>query len=129
MKKKFYLYKRQLKKGYIYYVQYIDEYGNLLPGRSTGQTSKAAAEAWSNDRLQKGFISPDKNVAFSVYAQDWWIWDKCDYVRYKLAMRRKLSRRFADEMRRLLLNHILPFFGKYKISNISRYLIKKWIIA
>lgn len=129
MKKKFYLYKRQLKKGYIYYVQYVDEYGILLPGRSTGQTSKAAAEAWANTQLQKGLISSEKNVAFSVYAKDWWIWDTCDYVRYKLAMRRKLSRRYIDEMRRLLLNHILPFFGKYKVSNITRELIKRWIIV
>ncbi|MBA7658556.1 hypothetical protein ES703_66512 [subsurface metagenome] len=42
MHKKFHLYRRKNKKGNVFYVRFYDEYGNRMPGRSTGQTSKAA---------------------------------------------------------------------------------------
>jgi len=32
---------------FIYYVQFYDEYGNRPTARSSGKTSKAAAEAWA----------------------------------------------------------------------------------
>jgi hypothetical protein len=47
--KHFHLYKRSTTKNnrYIYYVQFYDESGNRMAARSTGKTSKAAAESWS----------------------------------------------------------------------------------
>lgn len=49
MHKPFSLYKRPTtkKNKQIYYCQFYDESGNRLTARSTGQTSKAAAENWA----------------------------------------------------------------------------------
>jgi hypothetical protein len=52
-----------------------------MTARSTGQTSKAAAETWAFEQLKKGFIVTEKNINFGRYAQDWWVWDKCPYTK------------------------------------------------
>jgi hypothetical protein len=64
--KPFNLYKRPTTKNnrYIYYVQFYDEDGNRLGARSTGQTSKTAAEEWAYAQLQKGIIVTEKNITF-----------------------------------------------------------------
>lgn len=78
--KPFSLFKRlAVKSGkYIYYVRFRDPYTDKrLPAISTGQTSKAAAEAYAVEYLKKGTITSKANINFSQYAQDWWLWDKC----------------------------------------------------
>jgi hypothetical protein len=74
----FHLHKRPTTKPgkYVYYVQFYDEDGNRSNARSTGQTSKTAAETWAYEQLKKGIIVTEKNITFAKYAQDWWTWDK-----------------------------------------------------
>ena len=107
--KLYYLHKRPTTKTrkYIYYVQFYDEYGNRLPAKSTGQMTKSAAESWCQVQLKKGMIPSQKRVSFEKWVEDWWVYDKCEYVQSRLARGRNLSRRYIDGMRGLLDNHIL----------------------
>ncbi len=68
--KPFNLYKRPATKNnkYTWYVRFYDEEGNRLAGRSTGQTSKSAAETWSYEQLKRGLIASQKNITFGKYA-------------------------------------------------------------
>ena len=80
MRKLFYVYKRKNKKIY-YYVQFRDDNG-LSAAISTGQTSKGAAEAWAIDYIKKGGSLPTQGrMTFEQYAQDWWIYDRCPYIK------------------------------------------------
>ncbi len=94
----FNLYKRPtIKNGkFIYYVQFYDEYDNRLIALSTGQSSKAAAENWAYDKLNKGIITTEKNITFEKFAEDWWIGDKCPYIKGELARGASLSRAYCD---------------------------------
>ncbi len=85
--KPFNIYKRPTTKKNIniFYVQFYDDDGNRLPGRSSGQTSRAAAETRAHEQLKKGLISPMKDVTFGKYAEQWWVYDKCPYIQGKLA--------------------------------------------
>jgi hypothetical protein len=58
-RKPYTLYKRNTtKKGrYVYYCQFRDENGNRMTARSTGQSSKTAAEAWAIDQLKRGLVT------------------------------------------------------------------------
>ena len=127
----FNLYKRPTTKNgkYIYYVQFYDEYGNRLTARSTGQTSKAAAENWSYEQLRKGIIATDKNITFGRFAKDWWIWDKCQYVKGRRARGANISRAYIDSMRRILDLHILPFFRDKKLQKINSRMIENWVMT
>jgi hypothetical protein len=63
--KLFHLYKRPTskEKKYVYYCRFYDpETGERLPGRSTGQTSKAAAENWAFEQIQKGKVVSHKSI-------------------------------------------------------------------
>jgi integrase len=129
--KPFHLYKRPTtKKGkYVYYVRFYDETGNRLPGRSTGLSYKSAAESWAYEQLKSGAVIVQKNITFGKYAQNWWLWDKCDYIKGKLARGSSLSRTYADSMRSYLENHILPTFKDIKLQKINPAMIETWLMG
>jgi len=110
---------------FVYYVQFRDEYGNRETAISTGQHSKSAAETWAAQYANKR--TERKDIRFSLFAQDFWDYEKCTYIRGKLARGGSLSHGYADTMRRYLLKHIMPRFSKYKLTQISPAMIEKWI--
>jgi len=125
------LYKRPTKKPgkYIYYVQFYDETGNRLSAKSTNQVSKSAAETWAIEQIKRGLITSPKNITFGQYAQDWWIWDKCQYIKGRLARGANLSRSYADSMRTYLTQHILPYFENKKLQKITSKMIEEWLMT
>lgn len=129
--KPFHLYKRSTTKKnmFIYYVQFYDEDGNRLTARSTGQNSKAAAETWAYEQLKKGIIVTEKNITFGKYAENWWNWNKCQYVKGKMERGGDISRAYVDLMRAYLNNHILPFFENKKLQKINTRMVESWIMS
>lgn len=127
--KPFILLKRPSKKGYIYYVKFRDDYGNLMMHRSTGQSSRAAAENWAIANRERFIKTSGKDMSFEQYSENWWIWDQCPYVKNKIRNRGSLSRRYVDEMRGLLDRNILPYFKDYKLRQISIPVVEDWLNA
>ena len=124
------LYKRDSKrKGRpIYYVQFRDgRTGRRLPGRSTGLTSKNEARRWCESQLRDGYYVGEGEMRFSEYAKDWWIWDRCQYIRRKLDKHQAFSKRTAEMYRCSLQNHILPFFEHYKLNRIGVDLVETFL--
>lgn len=130
MRKPFTLYKRNTtkKNKYVYYIQFYDEEGNRLTGRSSGQTSKAAAEAWAYNEITCGRIKYKSNLTFTEYADNWFIWDKCEYLKRK-RIRGSVSRSHVDSQRRLLEKYILPPFMETKLNKITVDNIESWLIS
>ncbi|MDA3938323.1 MAG: tyrosine-type recombinase/integrase [Spirochaetia bacterium] len=56
------------------------------------------------------------------------MWDKCEYVKFRLS-RRELSRKYIDSGRSNLKLNILPYFKNMKLKNITSYDIEKWLMA
>jgi len=125
--KPFNLYRRPTRNGKsIYYVQFYTEGGNRLSAKSTGQTSKTAAEAWSYEQLKNGRVITKKNITFSPYARDWWVWDRCLYLKSRRVRGATVSRGYADSMRTYLDRHILPSFGMIRLQKITPEMIEQW---
>ena len=129
-KKPFSLYKRPTtnKRRFIYYVQFRDENGDYMTAMSSHQSSKSAAINWANEHIKKGYIPVKRGLAFKDFARDFWIWDKCEYIKAKLARGDRLSKGYAEISRRNLVNHLLPYYSKYKLAEIRPGLIEKWLI-
>jgi integrase len=66
-------------------------------------------------------------VRFGVFAENWFLWDECDYLKRKRA-RGSYNRSYADQQRAHLKNHILPEFENTKLSKISVRKIESWLL-
>jgi len=69
--------------------------------------------------MKVGSLIASKPMTFAEYAKDWWIYDKCAYVQGKLKRGYKISRTYVDFERANLENHLLPYFGKKKLAQIT----------
>jgi integrase len=115
-----------MKKGKpIFYVQFYDESGVRLPGKSSGQTTKGAAETWAWNELKQGNVGR-KDLKFPVFAENWFDWDRCEYLKRERS-RRDYSRHYADIQKSQLENHIMPAFKILKLSQITVERIEKWV--
>ena len=128
----FSLYRRKNQKGsFVWYYRTYDEYGNRTTGKSTGEASKTKARQYCAKLIERGELVPIKEISFPAYTEDWWKWDKCQYVRGKLARSKegkpRISHRYVDDQRRLLELHILPYFEKYRLSSINPQKIESFM--
>lgn len=112
----------------IYYYRIYDETGKRTSGKSTGQTSKAAAHEYMKTLIREGKLIKGRNIDFSEYARNWWIWDKCRYLKTTQSTGGKITRDYADIARGYLTKHILPYFERIKLTEINARKIEDWRI-
>ena len=72
MKKKPYsLWKRKLKNGnFVYYVRFRLDDGSWSTAKSSGETTKTAAEAWAINYLKTGQVVLKENIPFLNFSKD-----------------------------------------------------------
>jgi integrase len=125
----FTLYWRVIPSGkrVVYYYAY-DEDGNRLGGWSTGETAMTAARIKCNRLLRDGKLIPDSGYmpTFAEYAQGWWEWETCAYLK-KRRKRHNLTRSYADNNKKNLKNHLLPYFADMPMHRISRDEVENWL--
>lgn len=125
----FTVFKRTMKSGkIIWYYQTYDEENRRTTARSTGQTSKSAARSICYQLMKEDKLIPKSkgNMTFAEYAENWWIWDKCEYVAYRRS-RRNMSQSYVSMSRGNTNKHILPVFGKKRMRDIKSYDIENWL--
>jgi integrase len=77
------------------------------------------------DELKQGKVGR-KDLKFSVFAESWFDWDECEYLKRERS-RRDYSRHYADIQKSQLENHIMPLFKTLKLSQITVERIEKWV--
>lgn len=122
------LYRRRISGGRrVYYYRFYDVDGQRTMGRSTGETNKAAAHQAVVRLIQEGRLDNNKEITFEEYSTDWWIADRCPYVQ-SLQMRGKvLTKKYIENQRGYLDNHVLPTFKNMRLSAIRTSHIEKWL--
>lgn len=129
-KQPFTLYKRSLKSGKtVYYYQTYDEFNRRTTARSTGCTLKSEAlryclQLYKTDQL---IPKPNQNPILREYAKNWYIYDICPYIQNKLNRGYNYTRSYADTNRSVLIKHILPTFGKYRLNQIRTKDVENWL--
>ena len=119
MRQDFTLYKR----GRVWYGQVPDERNPEKRIRfSTGKTNKAEAIRFCQERFEsiKG-----RGGTFLVYSEKWFTKD-CPYLRETLRNGGSIGQSYMDQARSTLENHILPAFGRYRITEITAGMIEDW---
>jgi len=70
-----------------------------------------------------------KVQTFEEYSKNWWIWDKCTYLKAERARGRELSRSYCDTCRRSLEKHVLPVFKNKLLTAINPGDVEKWLFT
>jgi integrase len=124
----FTLYWRVIPSGkrVVYFYAY-DEHDKRLGGWSTGETTMTAARLKCNRLLKEGklILNSDYMPTFAEYAQGWWEWETCAYLK-KRRKRHNLTQAYADNNKKNLKNQLLPYFGDMPVNKISRDDIEAW---
>ena len=86
-------------KRVVYYYAW-DENNKRRGGYSTGQTTVTAAKLHCDKLLREGKLVPNSDFmpAFAGYAQGWWEWETCAYLK-KRRKRASLTQAYADNNR------------------------------
>ena len=131
----FSLYKRTNSKNKVVYYAKIPSNNPAEPFStvSTGQSSKAAAALWTqkyiDDKANEEIRKEQErlNILFSDYATGFWATDGL-YAVGRRARLRTVSRGFLDNMESVTKNHIIPYWGKHRLRDISPKKIDRWVI-
>ena len=118
------LYQRGKIWGYYYY----DKNGHRLY-RSTGRKTKHEAMKVINQRIAEGslaFGGFGKDPILRDYAADFYVEGKCPILKEKSRAGIKIAKTTIIGYRTHLVNEIIPYFGPFKLKQISDSDIKKY---
>jgi integrase len=121
------------KNRHIYYVRFRDpDTGAYRSAVSTGQTSKAGACNWADEKLKAGGLVKAigrRCPTFAQFSCDFWNWESSPYIKARQARGRHFSRTYADTAAGYVRRHLIPAFGDRKINEIRHSHIEGWVLA
>lgn len=117
---------------FIYYISFRLPDGTVTSPRSSGQTSKGAAERWAIQQIKEGKfpakpttgVKKDDLVAFLV---DFWDYDNSKYVRGKLARGGTISRNHCKIMGYMVGKYVKPIFDGRSIASLTSEDFEDWM--
>lgn len=106
----------------VFYVQFKDEDGRYGTARSTGQTSRGAAEGWAVKQLREGKVVTRTSMTLSQWVEraQWWEPGKCRYMKRREAEGAPIGKTYASIAKGYLKNHIVPELGNKRIASLKR---------
>jgi len=130
LKEDFTIFPRTLNSGKIvWYYQTYDRDGKRTTARSTGQKTKTAARAYCQQLMKSGNLVATNVSSFKEYTANWFVYDKCPYIRSKLSRGKSYSKNNANIQRGNLKKYLIPVFGNLKLDKITPDKIEKWLFS
>jgi integrase len=129
--KDFSIHTRQKTKGAIFYVQFRTPDGKFGTAKSSGirDTGKKkdfqAAVSWAQNYMDTGNIISKERMTFESYAQDFFEWEG-PFCQNKVMKGRRISQEQADKHAMYTRNHLIPYFGPKKLTDIDDSMIEDW---
>lgn len=113
----------------IYYFRLARPDGSRTTARSTGCTSRAAAERWVLDYLEKNGTAPSNGtrVRFDSWARDFWS-PEGRYVRLRRAHGHSLSAAHVAHQHSIVQKYLLPMFAKKYLDEITADAVEVYLL-
>jgi integrase len=102
----------------IFYYWVYDENGKRK-FRSTGKRTRDEAVKYCRGLQIKNELLPSKTLSFDSYTKDFFDYEKCPYIKYRLFHGHSYGRPWAKYEKRLLDGIIRPHFDKQQINLIK----------
>jgi integrase len=115
-------------RGTVYYYYWIYDIDGKRKYRSTGKLSYDEALKYCRSLQIKGQLFQATSYTFDTFAKDFFVYEKCPYIRNRLLRGFSYGRTWAKKQRGLLENIILPHFSGKDIRNISSMEIDNFIL-
>ncbi len=123
------------KKGKVWYFwYYINPDSNKRLNKSTGCEYKLDAEVYAGKWYEENVLKlkpeiPD-SPTLQEFADRFYVWGECEYIKRKLVDKRRYSRYWAGLQRGYLDNHIFPAFGARTLARLeeSESEIYDWLV-
>lgn len=126
-KSSFGVYPRRLESGStVYYYWTYSSKGRRLY-RSTGEETYEKAIRHCRNLLKTGKLASDTNYQFSKYTADFFIYDRCPYIKSRILHDKSYTKGWAQAQRNLLTKRIIPAFGDTDIRGIFEKEIEDWL--
>ena len=119
-------------KKVTYYAKFFDEDGKEYR-LSTRSHTKQGAEKWIKKYLKEQEHALEReeqrlaNMTVKEYAKGFWAHDGA-FAKSRRARLRTLSNGYLDNCESITRNHIVPKWGRYKLTELTASLIDRWII-
>lgn len=93
-------------------------------------SSPRKAEKYADEYVADYFRSNSEvQVKLVDFTTDFFVWEKCSWIRRQHAKGRRFSKAQAYQRRKQLKNHILKEFGKRYIASINRLEVENWLAS
>lgn len=131
--KDFSIHTRPKAKGPVFYVQFRGPDGKFGTAKSTSivDTGKKkdfqAAVSWAQNYLDTGNVVTKERMTFVLYAEHFFDWDGA-FCQTKIMKGRRLSEEQADKHAQITRNHLIPYFGAKKLTDIDDTMIEEFHI-
>ncbi len=132
-KKPFQVLRRRVKSKYVFYVSFRLPDGTVTSPRSSGQTSRGAAETWAVEQINEGKIPVPKALPGNVreeliaFLTDFWNYDNSRYVRGKLARGGTIGRTYCRTMGYTVNKYVKPYFESRRIRTLTAEEFDEWM--
>lgn len=117
------------KRGKYYYYQTYTPDGIRTSAKTTHCTSKSLARLYCDDLLKRGLLYSGASLTFSQYATGFFDYGSI-WVQDRLSLgtedRPGIAEGTLNKYQRDLKNYLLPFFGPYKMQDITPTIVKKF---
>ena len=113
------------KRGKFFYVQFKLPDNTYSSAKSTGQTSRNAAERFAIEYLQQGKIVIRESITFKEFSHGFFNWSG-SWAMDKRVRGLRISERHCRELDHSLHNLVFPSIGKLRFSAIDRPVIKNF---
>lgn len=111
-----------------FYCRFRGPDGRLLAWRSTGFTSRTAAENWAHYEIKQNRVGTQQNISFGEFAKGWWT-EEHSYVQGKRARGVDLSATYLAVQRTCPNRHVLPRFHDVRLSRITPGMLEDRILG
>jgi integrase len=116
--------KEQPRTARVWCVSYYDDQGQRVR-KSTGEATKPQAM-----KAALRMVSRQSQDAPTLreYTRTFYVWGECSWIKRQHAKGKGFNRQWAQSLRAMLVNHVLPRFGSMKLDALNRPMIEKWLV-
>ncbi|MDR1224616.1 MAG: site-specific integrase [Tannerella sp.] len=116
-----------MKSGTVIYYYWAYTGNGRRIYRSTGAETYEKAVRYCRNLLKTGRLTAEKNYGFAKYAENFFVFDICPYIKSRLLHGKSYTKGWAQAQRNLLLSRIIPELGNMDIREIYEGRIESWL--